>query len=750
LSLIAELKRRNVFRVAVAYLALAWLLIEVAGTLFPGFGIPEWAFRFVVIVVALGFIPTLIFSWAYEITPEGLKREKEVVRDASITHLTAKRLDKLTISLIVVALVIIVVDRFWLSSEISDPSSTSADVVTESTSTAETEYPPDSIAVLPFANRSANPEDAFFVDGIHDDLLTYISQIGSVKTISRTSVMKYRGSTLSIPEIARELGVATVLEGGVQRAGEQVRINVQLIDARTDDHMWSKIYDRQLTATNIFSIQSEIAESIAEALRATLTPEARERIDSVPTENLEALEAYFLGRQSMATRTVSDLARAAEHFEEAVARDPRFALAYVGLADTSLLRSSYGGLSKDEGFAKSRAAAERALQLNPRLGEAYSSIAKRKDWEGDDAGAEASFKRALELNPNYAPAYQWYGEMLGKLDGRTTEALELSYRAVELDPKSAIIVNDYAEVLENAGRLDEALANYRQAVELEPHFAAGYRRIAQVCATGLGRLDKALAAYQMSYSIEPANSRRASRTGLIYLDLGDLQQAESWRDQALALAVDAEPDIVMALHTYRGEHDAALANAIKDLDFDSPRDLRSLRLIRDHEIRNGNLANARIRFEQAYPELFEANALNIGRYNREAAVDLAYLLLQTGEQAQAEHLLDQSEAAIALGRRVTTIEAFDVLEARIHALRGNKERALAALRQAVDQGWRWQAWYFLEHDPVLAPLHAEPEFQSIKAVVTADMAEQLTRVRKWEANGELPPAPATIPEPRKR
>jgi len=747
MGLLSELRRRNVIRVAIAYLALAWLLIEVAGTVFPGFGIPDWAFRFVVVMLALGFVPALIFSWAYEITSDGLKREKEVVRDASITHLTAMRLDKLTIGLIVVALAFIVLDRFWLGSRFAGSPATTADVVSDSVlpTEPEAEQFPNSIAVLPFANRSANPNDAFFVDGIHDDLLTYISQIGSIKTISRTSVMRYRDSIQSIPEIAMELGVATVLEGGVQRAGEQVRINVQLIDARTDDHLWSEIYDRQLTATNIFAIQSEIAKSIAGALRATLTPGARERIDSIPTENLEALEAYFLGRQSMVTRGITDLARAAGHFEEAVANDPGFALAYAGLADTYLLQGSYGGLTMEEGLTKSKAAAEQALQLDPRLGEAYASVAKRKRLEGDDEEAEASYQRALELNPNYAQTYQWYGEMLARLPGRMTEALELSRRAVELDPKSAIIVNDYGETLQYAGKLDEALEQYRQAVEMEPRFAPGYRRIGALYATRLGRLDKALAAFQEAFSIEPDSLLTSILIGLTYLELGDLQHAESWSDRALALAlaVDFVPDIVVALHAYRGEDDEALAYANKDLESDRGT-LRSLRVIRDHEVKNGNLAEARIRFKQAYPELFDATALNIGRDNRETAVDLAYLLLQTGEQAQAEHLLDQSEAAIALGHRLTTIEVFAVLEARIHALRGDKANAIAALRQAVDQGWRWQAWYFLEHDPVLAPLHAEPEFQSIKAVVTADMAEQLARVREWEANGELASIPRSL------
>ena len=243
LSLFVELKRRNVFRVAVAYLALAWLVTEVAGTLFPAFGIPDWGVRFVVIVFALGFVPSLIISWIYELTPEGIKREKDIVRDASITHLTAKRLDVFTIGLIMVALAFILADRLWLSPKLERQLTTPAMVVTDTAqmSEAEPQYPPDSIAVLPFANRSANPNDVYFVDGIHDDLLTYVSQISALKVISRTSVMEYRDTLKKIPEIARELSVSHVMEGGVQRAGDHVRINVQLIDAGTDQHIWSPI-----------------------------------------------------------------------------------------------------------------------------------------------------------------------------------------------------------------------------------------------------------------------------------------------------------------------------------------------------------------------------------------------------------------------------------------------------------------------------------------------------------------------------
>ena len=306
MSLYHELKRRNVIRVAIAYLALAWLVTEVAGTLFPAFGIPDWGIRFLVIVFALGFVPALIISWAYEITPEGLKREQEVVRDASISHLTAKRLDWITIGLMVAVLAFIVADRFWMSPRHPEQSAVPVEVVTDHEPTSEPEatesqYPPNSIAVLPFANRSANPDDAYFVDGIHDDLLTHISKIGAIKTISRTSVMQYRGSSKPIPEIAAELGVATVLEGGVQRAGDQIRINVQLIDASTDEHLWAEIYDRQLLATNIFAIQSEIAEAHSGGtLQTTLSPREQQRNRLVPTESFAAYEAYLVGKQRLA------------------------------------------------------------------------------------------------------------------------------------------------------------------------------------------------------------------------------------------------------------------------------------------------------------------------------------------------------------------------------------------------------------------------------------------------------------------
>ncbi len=730
MSLIAELKRRNVFRVAVAYLALAWLIIESASVLLPGFGVPDWAFRFVVIILALGFVPALVFSWAYEVTPEGLKRDSEAVRDDTTKVFTARRLDLLTIGMVVVALAIIVFDRFWLSPRNVDVVASPAEIVADESqeSAADLFDTIDSIAVLPFANRSANPEDAFFVDGIHDDLLIHISQINALKTISRTSVMQYRDSTLSVPDIAGELGVAVILEGAVQRAGEQVRINVQLIDARTDDHIWAEVYDRQLTASNIFAIQTEIAESIAAALQATLTPTARERIERIPTENLEALEAYFLGRQSMTTRRVEDLRRAADHLEEAVALDPGFALAHANLADTYLLLGGYFGMDMNESIALSATAAERALAIDPGLGAAHASVAKRLSQEGDSEAADASFRRAIELSPNYAPAYQWYGELLRGFEGRIDEALEMSRRAMELDPKSAIIVLDHGEVLERAGRPDEALHYYRQSVEIEPMLETGHRAIGRVLATRLGQMDDALAVYEKLIRSNPGDTNTVRLIGLIFLELGDWQQAAFWHSR-LRVSDGRPPDFEIAMEMRRGNSEAALSAARRNLEsrLVSP---AALRLLRDEAIANGDFALARRIFEQAHPELFDLDSLQVDWRNREAAVDLAYLLLLTDAPDHAELLLEGSEAAIAWGAQLWTLEAFPVLQARIDALRGDSAAAVGSLRHAADHGWRLHVRYFLESDPVLAPLHGDAEFEQLKAEIESDMAEQLARVQQ--------------------
>lgn len=744
MSLFRELQRRNVFRVGVAYLALSWLLIEVADTLFAIFDIPEWGVRFLVVVLALCFLPTLIISWVYEITPEGIKREQEVDRDTSITHQTGRRLDQFTIGLIVVALLFITADRFWLKPAPDHRMLTPASHAPE-VAPSPGDQPGDaldSIAVLPFANRSADPNDVFFVDGIHDDLLTYISQIESIKTISRTSVMKYRDSIQSIPEIAAELDVSVILEGGVQRAGDQVRINVQLINAHTDAHIWSNIYDRQLTAANLFGIQSEIAKAIADALRANLSSNARQRIESVPTQSMDALEAYFIARQAMATRTVRDLAIAAEHFEKAVDLDPTFALAYAGQADTYLLQAAYSNLPWDEMTERSRAASERAIKLDPSLGEAYAALAKQKNFRGENEAAEKTFKKAIELNHNYAPSYQWFGEMLGRMSSRTEEALELTLKAVELDPRSAIIINDHAEVLESAGRIDEALLQYNKAIELEPRFAQGYFRIGLLHASVRGRFDEAVLAFRTAYDIDPASSQAAAEICIAYLNLADIDQSGLWRNRVEQLTGgNTWSDVTASAVFYVfQENQPEAMRYVQTLADWEPRRHMPLMFLSHQKMRAGLADEILSRFETYFPEL-TADEPAVEEQNLLPAVELALVLQETGSPDAARLLLEAGyDQFLALPDHWQ--HRFDPVEVRVLALQGQKERALTALRKAVDRGWRSDWWYYLDHDPALNSIRDDERFQAIKLEIEADMVEQLAQVRRWEAAGIIPSARA--------
>jgi TolB-like protein len=402
MSLIAELKRRNVFRVGVAYAIVAWLLIQVADVAFPPLKLPDWTLTLVAVLLIMGFPLALIFAWAFELTPEGIKPAKEVAPAESIRRLTGRKLDFAIIGLLVIAVVYFAVDKFIFQAERkqAEPTALPGQV-------AEAVEREKSIAVLLFDNLSRDAANEPFT-----------------KVIARTS-MERLDPTLSIPEIGTQLGVATVLEGGVQRVGEHVRINVQLIDCKTEAHLWAETYDRELTAANVFSIQSDVAKTVADALQATLSPGEQAQLATVPTDNLAAYQAYLLGKQFLAKETTADVSKAMNHFRRAVELDPGFALAYVGLADGYIYQNEFSGRPPKEMLDKAMAAIETALRLDEKLGEAHSSLAAIRWFENDLAGAEAAFKRALELNSNYASAYYWYGNLLGRDLGRPEEGMKL-------------------------------------------------------------------------------------------------------------------------------------------------------------------------------------------------------------------------------------------------------------------------------------------------------------------------------------
>jgi len=751
MSLFNELKRRNVIRVAVAYLAVAWLLTEVASTLFPIFGIPEWGVRFIVLLFILGFLPTLIFSWAYELTPEGLKREKEVVRDESTTHLTARRLDVITITLIIFSLAFVAFDRIWLD----ESQTTRTDIpgialngedekewVSANELNQETR---PSIAVLPFVNRSNNPEDAYFVDGIHDDLLSHIAKVGGIKTISRTSVLRYRDTDRSILEIANELGVTTILEGGIQRAGEQVRVNVQLIDAITDDHLWSDSYDRKLSSKNIFSIQTEIARAVASALKAVLSPSEERSLDLIPTDSLAAYDHYLVGKQLMETRRQQDMFEAAERFNDAIDLDPEFALAWVGLATTLQLQVANFGLPGAEVFPKAEKALNIALGLNDQLAEAHASLGLLGLLKRQPELAESSLNRAIELNPNYAQAYHWRAGVLGDL-GRFAEARDSYAMAVQLNPMAPLHRNSYARYLRVEGRYEDALMELEKNLEIDPGNAEAEGSIATMQYMVYKRYDEAVRRFSQLLSMHPTLAANYIETANVYLDLAQFERAE----QLVQRAAELEPKSwkisfgQSLLSAYSGELDAAAGlakSANGGLGLTKWGWIRQfvIALLRNQALAAGDLSGALELYSSEYMEQLTGPDPKIDMGNYRAAIDLALVLQKLGRKDEADLLLDRAMEVINSLHRLSWWGGYWVSDVQILALQGKRNEAITALQAAVDEGWRTLWWYYLVYDPNLDSIRGDPRFQTIVAEVKADMAEQIQQVIALERAGEITP-----------
>jgi TolB-like protein/DNA-binding winged helix-turn-helix (wHTH) protein len=379
-----------------------------------------------------------------------------------------------------------------------------------------------SIAVLPFDNRSNREEDQFFTDGMHDDLLATIAKIGSMKVISRTSVMAYRDTVKKIPQIAKELGVATILEGGIQRSGNQVRINVQLIDAATDEHLWAEIYDRELTAENLFAVQSEITKMIAEALQAKLSATEQQRIDARPTDNLQAYNAYMRGRQLMATRDSAKLKLATEEFNKATRIDPLFALAWVGVADSNMLLSGYSAYSAEDMLPIVEEALKNALAIDNNLGEAYASLANMHAFHKRKGEAETAYQKAIKLSPNYANAYLWYSGFLSAYPLRMREQVELARKAVELDPRSAVFSMNLGSIYRNMGLYTLAERQFQKVIEINPDFARGYSSLAVLYMLLMGQFDKALPLANKAVELDPGNHSYKMILVYLHIQLEDL------------------------------------------------------------------------------------------------------------------------------------------------------------------------------------------------------------------------------------
>jgi TolB-like protein/Tfp pilus assembly protein PilF len=456
----AELKRRNVVRMAGLYLVGAWLLTQVASTVLPMFGAPDWLPRTIVLLLALGFIPALIFSWVFELTPEGLKRDEEVPPEQSIAPQTARRMDRMIIAVLLLAVGYFAFDKFVLA-----PRRQATQLPNESSSAGNAQ----SIAVLPFVNMTSDKEQEFFSDGLSEELLNQLAQIPQLRVIARTSSFSFKGKEVDVRTIASTLNVANVLEGSVRKSATTLRITAQLIRASDSSHLWSQTYDRAIT--DVFKVQDEIARDVVAALKVKLLP-TQELPKAQRTSNTEAYQEYLQGRFFISRHSEKETDQAQAAFGRAVQLDPKFALAWAGLAQTQVWYcnfSSEGGLNGfNAHLAAARAAVDRALSLEPDLPDALLPRATiESNFDYNWKGAAETLRKALVLAPRDSAILAWAGNLAGTR-GEGTQAVDLLKRAVALDPVNAQARGFLAGALLATGNREEARMEYARGSELNP------------------------------------------------------------------------------------------------------------------------------------------------------------------------------------------------------------------------------------------------------------------------------------------
>ena len=465
-----ELRRRNVLRIAGLYLVAAWLAVQVSSTLLPMFDAPVWLSRSIVILLAVGFLPALIFAWVFEITAEGLKRESEVERAESITPHTGKKLDRVIMVVLALALGYFAFDKFALAPQREAEKTSAARQEGRSEALVES-YGDRSIAVLPFVDMSPNKDQEYFSDGISEELLNLLSKISQLRVISRSSAFSFKGQEIEIPEIAKRLNVAHILEGSVRKAGNQVRITAQLIDARSDRHLWSETYDRPLD--NIFAVQDEIAAAVVEQLKLKLLGEAPKAKVTDPHAYALFLQARQLARQ----RTSEGLERSIVLYQQALAIDRNDAAAWDGLARNYLMQVGDGLRPIDEGSRLARDAVGKALAIDPDYALAHALQGRiAMLYDGDLAAAARHYEHALALEPTNTDVISEAGQVAQSL-GRLDTAIALSEYVVSHDPVNALFHANMGFAYYFAGRQNEAIASWHTALALSPDYEGAQYRI---------------------------------------------------------------------------------------------------------------------------------------------------------------------------------------------------------------------------------------------------------------------------------
>jgi len=741
-SLWGELKQRNVVKVAVSYAIVGWLLIEICSILLPTFEAPEWVLKVIILLFGLGFVVAVFLAWLYELTPQGIMRTDSDPAQANIGTVSRRKISHAVIALFILAIALFTSIYWFVADEtllIAGQSSQSPEATNE---VAEQVPLANSIAVLAFDDLSPDHDQEYFSDGISEEILNLLAHVDGLKVISRTSSFSFKGTGKDLRTIARELGVTHVLEGSVRKAGNQIRITAQLIEAATDTHLWSENYTHDLT--NVFDIQDEIAANVVAVLRIKLLGNLTTAANSQRADNPEAHDAYLLGRHRLIFRRTEDMVAAREYFRSAIELDPDFAAPYVGLADTYIVQHMYGVMLLDEVVEEAKPAIERALQLDPQMGPAYTSRGWINWQQGDWAAAGEDFRRGISLSPNYATAHHWYSIFLFYALHRTEEAMAVMESALALDPLSPIINENAGRTKIWYGDVEGGLAHYRRANELIPRFPNYYRDVGEIEGIN-GRMGEAHRLFRTALSLDSGNPYLPYNIAYCYLVVGDIESAQQWFDVSAKLfgekpaAELMQEFISLVVH---GENPARLSQIAAQMDDWDILVWMNYRPVGRALLDDGDLSASRAFYKRFFPELFSEDKSKVVLFSANAAVDVAWILRREGDTELSERLLNETLAVATVEGPRGLVSKY-LPEVRALAMLDRKTEALAALRKAIDDGWR-EIWWLNETDPTLKSIIGEPDFIAMVEEVEVDLATQLEFMRKMESNGEFAPVPDLV------
>jgi len=682
MGLVSELKRRNVHRMAVLYVVAAWLIMQVAEVLIDLARLPDWVGTTTLWLLAIGFPIALIFSWFYEITPEGISLEKDVDRAESITHITGRRLDFIVISLLSAGIILFAYDKWWTSPP-----------------------PEQSIAVLAFENMSADAEQEYFSDGISEELLNLLAQVPDLKVISRSSAFSFKGKDVAIPTIAKQLNVAHVLEGSVRRMGNRLRITAQLIDASSDTHLWSQSYDRELEST--FAVQDEIAAAVVEAIKGRLELSGVPTPRANATANPEAHDAYLRGRYLVVQRTQAGIEGAVREFEKAIALDPGYALAHAELAIATGLK---GGLNHVDLVATMASHVEQAMALDPALAEIHAAEGYFWWIQTHEEKALSRFERAIQINPNYSIVYSWMATIHGSL-GRYKEQFALLEKHVRLDPLSVVAASNYTAQLIARNRLAEAEQAIGRLQSISPWLAARARG----ALTSLGGKWANLVLSNLdALRLEPDNQGIRVRLEGKFAILG-------LEKEALAIRARPNPWLLSVLGRSGDAIEAAEARLVEEPTSPNHRYMLGQTLADA-----GDYSRARPMQE----EVWQQAGGRVARFGAVEAIDAAALIAirrSAGDEAGAlevvaaiqDNVRRYREAGIVNGTWWRHRNRVDFEDGLASFLGGERERGLALIAKAVEDGdYIWPNLAYLQE------LYDDPGFVPIREMLESREARE--------------------------